>query len=183
MNLKICIALSCFLGMGSVIAHEIQTPNMEVKDAAVSDTPRFAIYRAELPSGIRKTSVTVSDVKLKGKPVLTDKDIESYRVRDHALVLTEEGVAKVPSAREVGVYGQSFVMIADGERCYLGAFWINISSVDHHNPVIEVRADEEGRTLKIERAYPTPDFGRGEDPRPDPRIFKVFRELNKLDED
>ncbi len=77
----------------------------------------------------------------------------------------------------VGVAGLPFVVVADGERVYLGAFMTMSSSLALDLPVIVVEGMQE-RSFRIEDGYPA--GSSGVDPRGDPRIRNVLAESQKL---
>lgn len=79
---------------------------------------------------------------------------------------------------DFGVYGLPFVVLADGQRIYLGAFMSDVSSVGLSMPTIIVEQMPDW-SFRIEPGYPggpapSPDV------RNDPRILSVFREASKL---
>lgn len=68
--------------------------------------------------------VPLTDLKLEAKPLLTDKDIVTYYWGDHIIQLTPEAFQALQRMREIW-HAQGcrpFVVVADGQRCYLGAF-------------------------------------------------------------
>jgi hypothetical protein len=145
--------------------------------AGCRDAPRLAIYLVEKPSP------NLAQIEIAETPLLTDADIVSYNWQTHSLVLTDEGFEKLPTS--VGTEGKPFIVVADGQRCYLAAFWTYFSSLSHPNPVINVLSlkppfRSPDKMITIERAYPGPIAGEGKDPRSDKRILKVLTELNKL---
>ena len=77
----------------------------------------------------------------------------------------------------VGVAGLPFVVLADGEPVYLGAFATTLSSFTLSMPVIVVESMQE-RSFRIEDGYPAGSLGM--DPRDDPRVRKVLEESQKL---
>ena len=79
---------------------------------------------------------------------------------------------------QVGVYGLPFVVIADGQRVYLGAFMSMASSVALDMPVILLENMQDS-SFAIEPAYPgsTPPTV---DVRMDPRIMNVLEASGKL---
>jgi hypothetical protein len=73
--------------------------------------------------------------------------------------------------------GLPFVVLADAERVYLGAFMTAMSSYAIDLPVIVVE-NMQDRSFQIEGGYPA--GAPTVDPRDDPRIRKVFLESQKL---
>jgi hypothetical protein len=144
---------------------------------AEAPKPCFGLYL------VKAADADLGKMELESRPLLTEQDFVSYDWKTHALTLTESGKKKIPDA-EVGVHGKKFVIVADGQRCYQGAFWTGLSSISHDHPVIEVddfKADGKGLVVKIQRAYPTAKFAAaGDDPRSDPRIVRVLTALGKI---
>jgi hypothetical protein len=152
--------------------------------AAVPKRSTFAIYLVAAPVDPR---VLVRDlerwrkVELAPEPIISDADIISYDFSKHAMRLKPEALKRIPRP---GVEGISFVVVAGGERIYLGAFYIGVSSIPYPGPVIVVVArvgqeDLEEDVLFIDRAYPE-SYGSSNDMRPDERIRKALTDLKKL---
>ena len=158
----------------------ILEPQNEVYRTHLTDvTPRLVIYYAK----DRELDTDLEKVELRDYQLLTEKHIVSYDWDTHTITLTKEGIQRIPASSLIGVRGRSFVIVADGERCYLGAFWSSFSSISCPVPVINILkpgAPIESGTIQIERAYPTARFGTGADPRFDERIKKVLEETGKL---
>jgi hypothetical protein len=127
---------------------------------------------------VKSDHADLAKVELAAEPVFTEHDIVSYDWKTHTLRLTAKGKKKLPQDTAVGVHGKRFVIVADGKRCYRGAFWTSFSSVPCEHPVIDV--SKGAKEVRIERAYPRADFAKGEDPRPDERIRKVLKQTGKL---
>jgi hypothetical protein len=144
--------------------------------------PRFGLYLVKVPDA------DLAKAELESRPLLTEQDLASYDWQTHALTLTEAGEKKIREVK-AGVSGKQFVIVADGQRCYQGAFWTGLSSISHDHPVIEVDdfnadgkgADAKGFVVEIRRAYPTAKFAAaGDDPRADPQILRVLTALGKI---
>jgi hypothetical protein len=143
--------------------------------STTGNTNRFAIYLVAVPN------TDINQIILEDKPVLTAADIVSYDWNTHTMELTDGGLHSIPAPpKEVGVYGKPFVVVADGQRCYLGAFWATFSSLAYPGPVIELPLDTKTNSVIIRRAYPFETLDMKSDPRTDKRIFKVLSELHKL---
>jgi len=115
--------------------------------------------------------------------LLTDADIIRYDWHKHEMILSSDGIKKMPNEKDTGFHGKSFVIVANGIRCYKGAFWTSISSVSHPNPIINIGPQIEKRpknVIKIERAYPSEKFAAGPDPRNNDLIYKTLVDLNKI---
>jgi hypothetical protein len=81
-----------------------------------------------------------------------------------------------PGATKVDLAGVPFVLEADGQRIYLGAFVTLISSIGSYGPQVYVEnIDDDGFPI-----YPPSNFDpKPPDPRLDPRILKVLGEAGK----
>jgi len=166
-------------------------------------TPSFAIYLLDHPDNYGEPGSRVygqrevSEFALESTPLISDADILSYDLRQHSMKLTKEALARIP--RTPSLHGLPFVIVANGERIYLGIFNRGISSfasgcptilVDRkavyfvpykegQNPLPEAQTDD---ILVIDRGYPQSHFTHiaEPDPRSDPRIVKTLTELHKL---
>lgn len=154
-----------------------------------ADTPppekhSFAICLAE---GVDKrvlTSSTVDwrDAKPSATPIITDADVVSYDILQHAITVTPEAMARVPRPP---VSGTPILVVVDGEPVYLGALVTCVSSMAFHVPTIIVDRqalypDEPPSTLVIDRAYPASWPTKLPDPRSDQRIVTALTALGKL---
>jgi hypothetical protein len=123
-----------------------------------------------------------SRIRLSESPLISAADIVSYDFADHSIRLRSETLAKIPRPP---VAGTPFVVVADGQRIYLGVFTTGISSMSFAVPNIMVDrrvlvTNQAPDILVIERAYPRPSFGVGPDPRVDQRIKTALVALHKL---
>jgi prepilin-type processing-associated H-X9-DG protein len=118
-------------------------------------------------------AATLEQLRLAAAPLFTEEDIVEYDWNEHSLKLTPEAWKRLPAVRSV--WGLPFVIVADGERCYLGAFWSSGSSYMPKVPFIG--GFRPGwRENKIQILPPEPIAGT-KDPRDDPRIRKVLETL------
>jgi hypothetical protein len=157
-------------------------PNLSVSAENEAQT-RFGIFLTQ-NSGLdtRAGMIDLAHVQLVSPPVISANDLISYDYSTHSMKLRREALARIPHPP---VNGLPFVVIADGQRIYLGAFWTTLSSMSCDIPTITV---DKAALLKshppdvqtIDRGYPTDTFGRGPDPRGDPRIRNALAELHKL---
>lgn len=154
------------------------------KTARTGSTPRvapsFGIYLVQRPPDQPWTESTqdhLAALKLAGEPVISDKDILSYDLATHTMRLRPSALTRLPRPP---VSHLPFVVVASGERIYLGAFSTELSSRSLAIPSITVDARAGTNTLQINRAYPTPSFATGPDPRSDPRIRKALAALDKI---
>ncbi len=80
---------------------------------------------------------------------------------------------------KVGVGGLPFVLVADGQRAYLGAFMTMLSSYAIELPVIVVESMQQD-SFAIESGYPGGPVP-AEDPRDDTRVMGVLEAAAKLE--
>jgi hypothetical protein len=123
-----------------------------------------------------------SRIRLSESPLISAADIVSYDSADHSIKLRSEALAKIPRPP---VDGTPFIVVADGQRIYLGVFTTCDSSMSFAVPSIMVDrrvlvTNQTPDILIIERAYPQPSFGVGPDPRGDQRIKTALAALHKL---
>jgi len=148
-------------------------------------TNAFGIYLLDEPADQRLTTRGQGDwsrLRLATSPVISAADLVSYDLANHVIKLRPEVLAKIPRPP---VAGKPFVVVADGQRIYLGVFTSSLSSMTFAVPSITVdrrlfTPDQPQDTLVIERAYPQPAFGVGPDPRGDQRIKTALAALHKL---
>ena len=79
----------------------------------------------------------LSNLELQIQPWVSSNDIEYYDYSTHILYLNHE-LKIYNSVDDISVFGKPFVVIANGERQYLGAFWSGLSSSMFFGPVINV---------------------------------------------
>lgn len=160
---------------------------------AFADTPApkkhtFAIYLAPRVDYIVLAGMRPNDLMghtLEDSPIITDEDILSYDFERHAMTLKPEALARLPRPK---VSGNGFVVMADGQRIYLGAFTTCVSSMSFAVPSIMVdgralNTNQPPNVLVIDRAYPDTLSCKGPDPRSDPRIKEALTGLHKLPAD
>ncbi|MDH4164245.1 MAG: hypothetical protein OEW15_16400 [Nitrospirota bacterium] len=139
--------------------------------------PTFEIYLTE-----NKTD-NLHKAILNKKPIITAADIISYDWNKHEIVLTDAGKRKLPTVEDIGVHGRSFIVVANGVRCYMGAFWTSLSSFDHPDTVINIGPYWDNRPaniIRIERAYPSDKIAKGADKRNNRMIYEALSGLNKI---
>jgi len=143
----------------------------------------FAIYLLAEPVDPRITGYGQGDwsrLRLASSPLITGNDLVSYDWSTHAMKLRREAVARI---RHPPVGGTPFVVVAEGQRIYLGLFITIFSSHSFAVPAIvtdaQISPTQPTDTLVIARAYPTSSFGRGPDPRSDERIKIALTKLGK----
>ena len=121
------------------------------------------------------------DIPLAKDPLISDKDIEAYDWKTHTLTVDPSVAQRL---RPPSVWGTPFVVVADGEPVYVGAFYTLASSQSCPVPVILTVGNLRGANkLVIDRSYasPRPDPS-ATDPRMDLRVKNSLQALGKLKE-
>ena len=118
----------------------------------------------------------ISQVTLSEHPVISEADIISYIWTNHAMKVTPEAWDRVP---QPGLQGLPFVVVADGERVYIGVFWTRFSSSLPSRPSIDVLPGHSQHPVTL---YIEPSRSRRLDPDPrcDLRIKGTLTALGKL---
>ncbi|MBX3744941.1 MAG: hypothetical protein KF833_06490 [Verrucomicrobiae bacterium] len=157
-----------------------------VPDSRSGTTNQFAIYLIDEPVDRRLIASGQGDwsgVRLAASPVISQEDLVRYDATHHTVRLKPGVLDRIPKLPGTGV---PFVVVAGGERIYMGAFMTIYSSASVAVPVILVDrpmfgANQPPDTLIIERAYPSSIIGVGSDPRADPRLTTALKTLGKLE--
>ncbi len=140
---------------------------------------KFGIFLTVNPNiDTRPGLVDLAHVQLESSPVISADDIISYDFSMQTMKL-RHGVRF--ENLQIPVRGLPFVVVANGQRIYLGAFWTPISSIPSPAPIIEPHFQAPADVLFVEPSYPTASAGQGPDPRSDPRIKNALAALHKLD--
>jgi hypothetical protein len=144
----------------------------------------FAIYLVADPVDPRIPGYGEGDwsrLRLSATPLFAGDDLISYDLSTHTMRLRREALARIPKPP---VDGAPFVVVANGQRIYLGVFITASSSHSFGVPAIDAHPQvlnptQAADTLVIDRAYPSASFGRGPDPRGDDRIKAALTTLGK----
>jgi hypothetical protein len=166
-------------------AKEGDKPVLPMSNAVeIEVTPvRFAIYRVIGVKDAREAEgVPLDELKLDPVPDIGADDVVSYDWKEHVVTLKPGVKQRLPKP---GLSGMPFVVVVDGKRCYLGAFWSAISSQLPTVPTIEAQmpgvkalpkdAVLIDRTVVKKEGDPDPP-----DPRADERVRKALDALGKL---
>ncbi|MBN2271183.1 MAG: hypothetical protein JXN61_11250 [Sedimentisphaerales bacterium] len=139
------------------------------------DKCRFAVYLVadDIDTGNPDPNL-LDQLHLAPEPIITEKDLLEYDWDRHIMKLAPGVKERLPSP---GVWGIPFLVIADGERCYLGAFWSAGSSYMPKTPIIYVGISPgflgSKNSLQIRPAL----VKAAQDARGDRRIRKVLESL------
>ncbi|UCD38090.1 MAG: hypothetical protein JSW54_00980 [Fidelibacterota bacterium] len=109
---------------------------------APSEETAFAIYLLDDPTitTLQAEEVDLSQLDLQGSPWLCISDMEFYDYSTHCIYLKDDFSSLFGSDSITvfsSVLGVPFVVVANGERCYLGSFWSMLSSLGTRCPTIE----------------------------------------------
>jgi len=120
-------------------------------------------------------AMPLGDLVLKDKPWIASEDIERYDWSSHCVYLKKD----VPIAwKRIDLRGTPFVVVADGQRCYLGAIWSLISSFAPMGNVAMVNEPGIAGQRDLLAIGLMSALGKGErkiDVRDDPRVMKALR--------
>ena len=149
------------------------------EDAEIEEA--FAIYLLADPqiSGSDLSAWALDALPLAETPLILVNDVLLYDWENHTLDVTEESYQHITEAigGSVPVNGRPFVVVANDERIYAGAFWTLASSLSFSGVVIMDPAFSENRSLTFTLGYPTEEYFNGDDPRDDSRIWEVLEKL------
>ena len=123
----------------------------------------------------------IEDLQLETQPVLTDKDLMFYNWKEHELELRQDFDLNA-SLDYVPLSGLPFVVIANDERVYLGAFWSPLSSSLSSIPSITVLPMSSQNTMKIMAGYPDKTINSQSDPRSNQLIYDALKSVGKIKE-
>ena len=143
------------------------------------ENDRFAIYLLENDSLTTKDveEVKLSKLKLKDKPVISYNDLVGYQIENHKVYLNaklsyyfDKDSLEIFSRS----FGKPFVLIANGERIYLGSFVTGLSSWVPNTPKIVDYAVNNTEKSFIISGAPYYDQSSFIDVRNDNRIFQAL---------
>jgi hypothetical protein len=112
---------------------------------------------------------------LSSRPFLTASDLTSYRWSTHEYTVTASVDSQLAALKWAHGHtgGIPFVVVVDGERIYLGAFWYAYSSLMPQVPYIDV-------LFGPYRIWQPSSPLVTEDKRSDPRIYRVLKNAGIL---
>ncbi len=134
--------------------------------ATASDQPHFSIFLVKGTNNPQADSQELTKLQIEPQPYLTDRDLVSYNWKDHTLILKQSR----PPSQPVPI-GTCFVVVAENQRIFMGQFLSPAISSTRSIPVIL----ESDTQLQILNGYPDDTYGKPNDPRKDPRIYKALQ--------
>lgn len=142
----------------------------------------YLFAESHYPSVLERQPGRWKELSLASKPIFTDADIIAYDFAKHAMKLEPEALKRLPRPSPAGA---PFVVVVNGERIYLGAFYSVVSSIPCELPVIVVNRRVLDQTspadvLLIESGYLPQSSALGKDLRSDVRVRDALANLKKL---
>lgn len=147
------------------------------KVMALGWNERFAIYllKDRTIDAAAAGKLALGSLVLADQPLLDLFGIRYYRRGDHfvAFDLSPQLAAIKSQIGTVPLQGAPFVVVADGNRVYLGAFWTELSSFSPAAPFVRVEGmTTQGMTIELPAG--------AKDPRADARIVDALTGAAKL---
>lgn len=141
----------------------------------------FAIFLVKGAQAGNAINTKIEDLQLETPPVLTDKDMKVYKWKEHELELRKDfdlyGVLGL-----VPLSGLPFVVVANDERVYLGAFWSPLSSQTSSVPAVMVLPMSPQNTMHIIAGYPGNTSNSQTDLRSNQLIYDALKSVGKIKE-
>lgn len=196
-GLYICLPISSYIPMHGTdgfeytrLARDVMAYRRSLSDSGRTAVRRFGLFlpREDVYSDTPDVDNRIADylrraaadIPLASHPIVSDADLVAYDWPTHTLTLAQPFWFKI---RRPSLRGSPFVVVADGEPLYVGAFFSDASSFSCPLPVIRFDERMTNRVVTIERGYPAAFAVRGkEDPRENARLKKVLQALGKLRE-
>ena len=145
---------------------------------APGDQYAFAIYllKDTTEKAVQAANVPLGDQHLALLPLITEKDILHYHWAVHSIVFQPriDTLLHAMAGWPYRSWGLPFVVVANGERIYLGAFWWGYSNYMPSFPYIELTTPDQYR-ISWNPASAAPD------PRSDARIREALQGAGVLD--
>lgn len=160
--------------------HELYGARLAARDVYVAPLSwggRFGMWLLADPdlTGTEAYSLSMQDLQL-GQPILDLTGAAFYDSETLELGLSQSSGALFDRLPPVGEHGVPFVVTADDERIFQGAFWTGESDTCPERVAIYVEPPRDDRVIVHWGCSSPPQ----DDPRLDPRLLDVFREAGKL---
>jgi hypothetical protein len=139
---------------------------------ASSQEEGLAFY---LIKGSKNTNVGRLDKLPIDKPLFTQKEIISYSISNHSMMLTESALIKLKSVS----IGSSFVACVNRKAIYSGTIWNDLRSASCSEIVLMVPIDNSAQ-VSLEAGYPTHSDFTGSDERSNKSILDALKASHKL---
>ncbi len=114
---------------------------MAVHSQAQSPKPVFGIYLTQLPATtiqeLERNPIALDNVPLEATPLICEKDLVQYEFKSHIMKLTTDASERISKIKVGSVsVGIPFVVVANGNKLYMGMFWSIYSSIPTRYPHI-----------------------------------------------
>jgi hypothetical protein len=144
----------------------------------------FAIYLpAESVGSYGELKKDVQHVKLRSTPILSIPDIISYSRKNHEIKITSNAYNRLIAMKKC----TPFIVCLGRKRLYAGAFFMGIESWPFNGVVIctlcpsfKTHPKIDYNAIQLQLGYPTAEYFKGNDPRPNPSLFQVLEKAGKL---
>lgn len=135
-----------------------------------TSTPFFAIYLVDSLSIEEALNEDIEKIPLKENAIISIDNLSKYQWETHEFQLIDSiNIGEIP------LTGEPFVLVADGERIYVGSFWNKLSSaIAPDVTIINVPGDSINK-YKIEYKH-----NEQKDIRNDMRIYNGLKKASKL---
>ncbi len=112
-----------------------------------SQKASFGIYLTQLPAStiqqLERNPIVLESVPLEPIPLISEKDLIEYTFKTHTMKLTTDGFERISKIKVGSVsVGIPFVVVANGNKAYMGMFWSMASSIPTKYPHIDPMAKE-----------------------------------------
>lgn len=143
---------------------------------------RFAIMLVKGVNTQDAIKSKIEDLQLETQPILTDKDLISYKWKEHELEFRPE-LDLNKSLGKVPLDGVPFVVIVNDKRAYLGTFWSPLSSLAPNIPTVMIwpSLQTNGNTVRIQAGFSS-DKNNQSDPRSNQLIYEALKSMGKIKE-
>ena len=129
-GLSIIIFLCLSIGLSVMISEFFPKSNGNDSKEDGGNTGRFAFYMVKSGPVFNETNHSdINDLVLDDIPLLTENDLVCYYWSNHTFKVTSEVLGNFPTQFNCSISGERFVVVANGERIYIGLFWTYMSSL------------------------------------------------------
>jgi hypothetical protein len=192
------VFMACILTGCSLSTTKVSTGSKaQITEMPNDTTPKykFAIYLVKDLSSIDAAKTDLAKLPLENEPIVTEKDIPAYYWKSNVIKISM-AIFNDKLSKAAKLPGTPYVLIANGERIYLGVLWTPLSSMvpQEETPVLNllgsalimenlkkdgynvIQNDKDNIYLEISAPF------KGEDNRNDKRIYNALKDAGILKE-
>ena len=141
----------------------------------------FGLYLVEVaPSGTSDVNTPLADLTLSAEPLISERDVAAYDWESHTIHLKQQEVADRVLKRKEMSRSRGFVIVADGQRLYLGTLLSPVANSIPDTPVIHFGDRDREYQLESAVRIDPPMISGKTDTRSDPRLKRVLEALQLL---